>query len=180
MTSTARPEDDDAATAAERRTALAREWDRLIAHARRLGFKDFLAPRLPSLLPAAQHGPVLLLNTSRWRCDALVVTTGGVHVEPLPRLTLESAVDHTVEYLMTLQEVDLAVHDLQTVAPPDEDAQVTSVAPVTEARRRAQAMLAVHPCPGKARGDAGRASALAVGHHGRAGAHLPGLRRPAR
>ncbi|MDQ0710647.1 hypothetical protein QFZ55_000099 [Streptomyces luteogriseus] len=144
MTSTARPEDDDAATAAERRIALAREWDRLIAQAHRLGFKDFLAPRLPSLLPAAQHGPVVLLNTSRWRCDALVVTTGGVHVEPLPRLTLESAVDHTVEYLVTLQEVDLAVHDLQTVAPLDEDAQVTSVAPVAEAQRRAQAMLAVH------------------------------------
>ncbi|MFF3504008.1 CHAT domain-containing protein [Streptomyces sp. NPDC003247] len=140
MTSAPRP-DTAAAHRAERRMALAREWDRLVEQARGLdGFEDFLAPRLRTLLPAAQAGPVVILNTSRWRCDALVVTTGGVHVEPLPRLSQQSIVDRTLTYLEALQEVDLAVHDLRAARLEHGPGEATAAA----ARRRSQAMLSLH------------------------------------
>ncbi|MET9087864.1 CHAT domain-containing protein [Streptomyces sp. NPDC004237] len=130
-----------AAHTAERRMALAREWDRLIQQVHRLdGFEDFLAPRLRTLLPAAQAGPVVILNTSRYRCDALVITPRGVHVEPLPRLTLDSIVDRTLTYLEALQEVDFAVENLQATRVECGESDPTPAA----ARRRSQAMLSLH------------------------------------
>src|SRR5690242_1142344 len=51
----------------DRRMALAREWDDLVAQVRRLqGFEDFLLPpKLETLLPAAERGPVVIVNVSR-------------------------------------------------------------------------------------------------------------------
>lgn len=70
----------------DRRMALAREWDELVEQVRRLdGFEDFLlSPRLETLLPVARGGPVVIINVSRWRCDALVVQESGVDVVDLP------------------------------------------------------------------------------------------------
>ncbi|WP_328972124.1 CHAT domain-containing protein [Streptomyces sp. NBC_00239] len=77
--------------AAERRRELAREMDDLVARARELpGLQDFL--RLPSvarLREAAARGPVVVVNTSELRCDALVVTRRGLRTVPLPDLRLE-------------------------------------------------------------------------------------------
>ena len=40
------------------------------------GSQDFLRPPpLESLLGAAAGGPVVIVNVSQWRCDALIVTT---------------------------------------------------------------------------------------------------------
>ncbi|GGV03479.1 hypothetical protein GCM10010260_45250 [Streptomyces filipinensis] len=140
MTSAPRPE-AAAAHTAERRMALAREWDRLIEEIHGLdGFQDFLAPRLGTLLPTARSGPVVVLNTSRWRCDALVVTTGGVQAVPLPRLTVESIAERTVTHLEALQEVELAVHDLQTARLEYGRGEPMSAA----ARHRSRAMVALH------------------------------------
>ncbi|NUS81063.1 MAG: CHAT domain-containing protein, partial [Streptomyces sp.] len=77
-------------TAAEQRRELAQEMDELTAEARRLpGLEDFL--RLPSverLRTAAAHGPVVVVNTSALRCDALIVTADDLHAVPLPDLDL--------------------------------------------------------------------------------------------
>ena len=96
----------------DRRMALAREWDALVEEVRTLdGFEDFLQPpSLEQLLPAAKHGPVVVVNVSRWRCDALVVRTSGVTPVPLPGLTLDDAIRRAEEYLSALQGVDVAAH----------------------------------------------------------------------
>jgi hypothetical protein len=64
-------------------------------------FEDFLRPppRLESLLPAAEGGPVVILNVSRWRCDALVVKKSGVEVVELPDLTQDDVVAQAQAYL---------------------------------------------------------------------------------
>lgn len=94
----------------DRRMALAREWDDLVAQVRGLdGFHDFLRPPpLETLLEAAADGPVVVVNVSRWRCDALIVRTESVSVRPLPDLTLEEAARRAGEYLTALTAVDYA------------------------------------------------------------------------
>jgi len=88
----------------DRRMALAREWDELVDQVRALpGFEDFLRPPpLTKLLPAASDGPVAVINVSRWRCDALLVTSGEVHVQPLPGLRAQEVEERVVEYLRVL------------------------------------------------------------------------------
>jgi CHAT domain-containing protein len=96
----------------DRRMALAREWDELVEQVRGLdGFEDFLKPpRLETLLPAAANGPVVVVNVSRWRCDALIVRTKGIEVKELSSLTLEAVEQHATDYLRVLQRADQAVH----------------------------------------------------------------------
>lgn len=97
-------------TVVDRRIALAREWDDLVGQVRALsGFEDFLSPpSLESLLPAAEKGPVVIVNVSRWRCDALVVRPEGVTPVPLDRLTLDEATDRGNRYLALLQRQEAA------------------------------------------------------------------------
>ena len=85
----------------DRRMRLAREWDELVAQVRDIdGFADFLLPlRLEALLPAAAGGPVVILNVSRWRCDAIVVRTTGVDVVELPELSHDDVVANVQAYL---------------------------------------------------------------------------------
>jgi hypothetical protein len=85
----------------DRRMALAREWDELVEQVREIeGFEDFLrAPRLETLLPAAEGGPVVIINVSRWRCDALVVKTSGVTVVELPELRQDDVITEVEAYL---------------------------------------------------------------------------------
>ncbi|MFI6810064.1 CHAT domain-containing protein [Streptomyces luteogriseus] len=72
-----------------RRRELAREWDRLVAEARSLpGGEDFMrAPDFTQLRGAAAEGPVVLVNISVYRCDAIVLTSAGARVVPLPEWT---------------------------------------------------------------------------------------------
>jgi CHAT domain len=104
------PETADS-SAVDRRMALAREWDELVEQVRKLdGFRDFLKPpRLEQLLPAAEAGPVVTVNVSRWRCDALIVTTDGVEVKNLAGLTAESTSMRARDYLEGLGRVEEAV-----------------------------------------------------------------------
>ncbi|MER6470988.1 CHAT domain-containing protein [Streptomyces collinus] len=94
----------------DRRMALAREWDDLVDRVRGLGgFEDFLLPpRLDSLLPAASGGPVVVVNVSRWRCDALIVTEQGVRSRVLPDLTLDRATEWANTYLEILHAAEQA------------------------------------------------------------------------
>ena len=96
--------------AVDRRMALAREWDDLVEQVRRLaGFEDFLRPPLlEALLPAAAKGPVVMVNVSRWRCDALIVRPDGVTVRELPDLSLADATERANTYLGMLQAAEAA------------------------------------------------------------------------
>ncbi|MGI5521533.1 CHAT domain-containing protein [Micromonospora sp. CA-259024] len=107
----------DAAPATDRRMALAREWDRLVAEVRELpDLADFLKPLdLDTLLPPATEGPVVVVNVSQWRCDAIIVDHTGVASRPLPDLTAQSAADWANRYLRTLRAAEQAAGDLDAV-----------------------------------------------------------------
>jgi hypothetical protein len=84
--------------AAQRRHALAGEWDDLIARIRsRPGFSRFLSP--PSradLLAHATDGSIVILNVSQIRSDALVLSPAGLRTVHLPDAG-PAAVVHAVE-----------------------------------------------------------------------------------
>ncbi|KUO11282.1 CHAT domain-containing protein [Streptomyces sp. DSM 15324] len=86
--------------------ALAKEWDDLVEQVRALdGFQDFLRPPpLESLLRAARNGPVVVVNVSRWRCDALIVRSQGLTTLPLPDLTADEVSRRVTDYLRVLQD----------------------------------------------------------------------------
>jgi len=124
----------------DRRMALAREWDDLVAQVRRLqGFEDFLLPpKLETLLPAAERGPVVIVNVSRWRCDGLIVRPEGVTTRPLEELTLADVTEQANAYLGALQEAEAAdVRRLEAQIPQPGEA------PRAAARRRLVADEAV-------------------------------------
>jgi hypothetical protein len=86
---------------AQRRRHLAREWDDLVAHARRLpGFGDFLGPSSAAdLSRCAADGPVAIVNISRHGSHALIITPDQLTVVPLDQV----AFDETLERIDTLQ-----------------------------------------------------------------------------
>ncbi|WP_030154582.1 CHAT domain-containing protein [Glycomyces sp. NRRL B-16210] len=59
-------------------------------------------PRLASLMPPPGTGPVVILNASRWRCDALVLSPDVIEVVPL-RFTQAELAAETNRYLNALQ-----------------------------------------------------------------------------
>ncbi|HEV2375461.1 MAG TPA: CHAT domain-containing protein [Streptosporangiaceae bacterium] len=88
------------------RTPLAREWDELITEVRRLaGFEGFLRPRrFEELAQVAIDGPVVIVNVSGLRCDALVITSGDVHTVQLPGLTAHELGDYVNDVLTTFSQ----------------------------------------------------------------------------
>ncbi|MFJ6810943.1 CHAT domain-containing protein [Streptomyces anulatus] len=91
----------------ERRVQAARKWDALLHEVRRLpGFETFLLPPTSAdLLPGGEHGPVVLINVSRYRCDAVAVTPDGIRHVPLPALDADKAVQQTVRYLNAMWQL---------------------------------------------------------------------------
>lgn len=73
----------------EWRHQLGREFDDLLAEIRALpGFAAFLQPpRFETLAGAATGRPLVIVNVSRHRCDALLVVHGDVRVVPLAQVT---------------------------------------------------------------------------------------------
>jgi tetratricopeptide (TPR) repeat protein len=80
----------------EHRRALLWERGQLVAEIRDVpGFKDFqLAPDVAQLMGAASRWPVVAVNVSGERCDALAVSAQGIGLVSLPGLTIESATDY--------------------------------------------------------------------------------------
>jgi tetratricopeptide (TPR) repeat protein len=76
---------------ASRQRELAREWDELVRRVRDLpGWGTFLAATpFSRLRQAASRGPVVVVNVSNRRCDALIMTAAGVRLRPLPGLTAQ-------------------------------------------------------------------------------------------
>jgi hypothetical protein len=70
---------------ARSREDLARERDAVLQQIRGLpGFRGFQQPpEFTTLQEAAAGGPVVIINVSGYRCDALIVTASGVEVAPL-------------------------------------------------------------------------------------------------
>ncbi|WP_054812743.1 CHAT domain-containing tetratricopeptide repeat protein [Nocardia arizonensis] len=106
----------DAADDVARRGDLAQQWDELLAHVRQIpGLEKFLRPpSFDELRAQAAEGPIVILNVSRYRGDALVLnaaTDEPVRVVELPGLTrdeiihqgnrLHSAVDDATENSIT-------------------------------------------------------------------------------
>jgi CHAT domain len=75
----------------QQRHALAAQWDALVAEIRnRPGFENFLqAPGLAELTAQAAAGPVVIVNVSEFRCDALILRAEGLSVVPLAGVTLK-------------------------------------------------------------------------------------------
>ncbi|CAE6472828.1 unnamed protein product [Rhizoctonia solani] len=69
----------------QRRRRLADQYYRLLAQARQLpGLQDFLQPmKATSLLNAAQQGPIIVINSHKTCCDALLILPGRSTVEHL-------------------------------------------------------------------------------------------------
>jgi hypothetical protein len=69
--------------------SLNEDWWATLAKVRLLdGFGDFLRPKtLGTLQHAASKGPVIILNSSIYGCDALIVTSSSVNYIPLSKMT---------------------------------------------------------------------------------------------
>ncbi|WP_045561622.1 CHAT domain-containing protein [Streptomyces sp. FxanaA7] len=67
------------------RAELAAEWDRLIERVRALPVMDsFLSPpTVQDLVAQAEAGPLVMVNVSRYRSDALIVMSDGITAVPL-------------------------------------------------------------------------------------------------
>jgi tetratricopeptide (TPR) repeat protein len=74
-----------------RRSEASKEFDELLARIQGLpGFEDFLRPLgEEDIREAARYGPVVVVNVSRFRCDALLVDTAQVRAVPLVGLSKE-------------------------------------------------------------------------------------------
>jgi tetratricopeptide (TPR) repeat protein len=91
----------------ETRIRAADEWDRVLAAVRAIPqFASFLEPPpFAELASGIGPGPVVVVNVSRYRCDALIVTPAGVRVVPLLALTRDAAAAAADRYHQTLAEV---------------------------------------------------------------------------
>ena len=92
----------------DRQMALADQWDELVAQVRALpGFEAFLRPpQIEELRPAAAGGPVVVVNVSQWRCDALLVTDTDTRVVELSAVTHDIVHHHATSYLDALQNYE--------------------------------------------------------------------------
>lgn len=90
------------------RRDLAVRWDRLLNHVRSMpGFSRFLLPpRVDTLRSAAEAGPVVVLNVSTRRCDALLLQEKGVRLKELPELTAKAVSEEVTRYLSVLGEAE--------------------------------------------------------------------------
>ncbi|KAF6807473.1 hypothetical protein CPLU01_15790 [Colletotrichum plurivorum] len=73
-----------------------KQMDELLGEVRRLpGHENFLMGGTTSQMrDAAAYGPIVIVNVSKYRCDALVIETGGIRALELPRLTLDGLASH--------------------------------------------------------------------------------------
>ncbi|MGW6932931.1 CHAT domain-containing protein [Lentzea sp. NPDC054927] len=97
----------------DNRMELALEWDRLVERARRLdGFHDFLRPpRLEDLVPRSLAGPLVVVNISPVRCDALIIRDGTPSALPLGGLTSGDLLLRALAYLQVQTDFDEAIRN---------------------------------------------------------------------
>ncbi|KAF5636132.1 30S ribosomal S17P protein [Fusarium sp. NRRL 52700] len=76
---------------ADRRSEASEELEHLIGEIRKHpGFNDFLeSPKEDNIRAAASLGPIVLINLSKFRCDAILVEQHQIRSLPLPDLTVD-------------------------------------------------------------------------------------------
>jgi hypothetical protein len=86
---------------AERRTRLTRQRAQILDQVRsQPGLEDLARPpRLERLAAVAARGPVVIVNVSQYRCDALIISGDQLHLVPLAAVTPQ-AVAEQVENLL--------------------------------------------------------------------------------
>lgn len=96
----------------------ARQFDELVDQVRALPatalFPEpewFLkAPPIRDLLPRVDDDPVVVINISRWRCDALILNHRGVTLVELPGLTEQQVINEANVYLDALHDFEDSQH----------------------------------------------------------------------
>lgn len=101
----------------DRRIVAGENLEKNIQEIRKLpGFDRFLlSPSEAELKIAAVYGPIVVINVSYYRCDALIVENSEVRSLELPRLTYRDILDSTVENLAAPQKLEWL---WETVAQP--------------------------------------------------------------
>jgi tetratricopeptide (TPR) repeat protein len=104
---------DDDPAAAERRRRLAAEFEELLGRIRTLpGFEEFLRrPRVTDLRPAAEAGPIVMVNVASHRSDALILTAdpqAPVRAVSLPLITAATLTEQVNDFLGTLSAMERA------------------------------------------------------------------------
>lgn len=96
----------DESQSTDERQALSRRWQEVLDRIRAVpGLDAFLRP--PSALDLrVADGAIVLVNISRWRCDALLITSRGVRSKRLRRVTLEEVEERAGAYLSALDTLD--------------------------------------------------------------------------
>ena len=102
----------------------AEKWEELVQRIRGLpGFHHFLLPLpISTLRMAAAEGPVVIINSSKYRCDAVIIPSqGDLVLVPLPDITAEE-----LESLANQQE-EFVSRKSKTVWIPSKDYSMPSV-----------------------------------------------------
>ncbi|KAK5999136.1 hypothetical protein PT974_01525 [Cladobotryum mycophilum] len=97
-----------AETEASWRRDMHQEFTEILNVIRSVGgeFSRFLLPSSePDILDAAKSGPIIVLNVSPHRCDALMIEPSGIRLLELPRLSPE-AIDARVHNLGSLETLE--------------------------------------------------------------------------
>jgi hypothetical protein len=70
------------------------------------GFEDYLLPPSEAdMKAAAEKGPIVVINVSRFRCDASIIETDRLRLLPLPKLTLSD-----IEGTYQMQQIEPQPH----------------------------------------------------------------------
>ncbi|KAL3294475.1 TPR domain-containing protein [Colletotrichum asianum] len=97
-------------TQAKQRRELESRFNEVVAEIRtKPGFEDFLLPpKAETLLSAASSGPIVVLNATFWRCDAIIINSSGIQLLPLPRfglLNIEGGIQFSTYSLESMWDV---------------------------------------------------------------------------
>lgn len=97
----------DAPDAGEPARKAAAQLEDILAEVRSLpGLERFFQPpRVQDLTPAAQDGPVVVLNLAPTRCDALIVSSSDVQTLALPQLEFEEAYEQVNAFVQATDTV---------------------------------------------------------------------------
>jgi tetratricopeptide (TPR) repeat protein len=126
---------------ADRRNRLARQRAEILDQVRvRPGLQDLVGPpRLERLLAAAARGPVVIVNVSEYRCDALIISSDQLRLVPLAALTAQAVAEQVQNLLDGADAASRAeVNDVlkwtwdQIVEPVFTDLGLTEPAPSGE------------------------------------------------
>ncbi|MFC1430612.1 CHAT domain-containing protein [Streptacidiphilus sp. N1-3] len=136
---------DAASRRTDRRAVLSQEYRTLAAEAAATGHGGFLTPpSTTDLQAAAVDGPVIVVNVSKWRCDAFLVTAAGIDYLPLPKLTADAVERMASEHLAALAALDAARAERVTAQAANATAPSLSSARREHAARTAEAEAARH------------------------------------